>query len=137
MSSIVVGYDDSPCAQAALKRAIDLASNLGDELVIAYGVRPPGRPGEEFKAHAAALKELGDAWAKKAVAQAAKKGVQARTRVMKTRVAEGLADLAAKEQARMIVVGTHGERPIRGALLGSTPHRLLHLSEVPVLVVPG
>ncbi|MET9933088.1 universal stress protein, partial [Streptomyces sp. NPDC006324] len=26
--------------------------------------------------------------------------------------------------------------PIRGALLGSTPHKLLHMSTVPVLCVP-
>ena len=37
----------------------------------------------------------------------------------------------------MIVVGTYGESPIKGAILGSTPHKLLHMSERPVLVVPG
>ena len=31
----------------------------------------------------------------------------------------------------MIVVGTHGESPLRGAIIGSTAHKLLHLSEVP------
>ena len=36
----------------------------------------------------------------------------------------------------MIVVGTHGEHPLAGAVLGSVPHKLLHLSDVPVLVVP-
>ena len=36
----------------------------------------------------------------------------------------------------MIVVGTHGEHPLTGAVLGSVPHKLLHLSAVPVLVVP-
>jgi nucleotide-binding universal stress UspA family protein len=34
-------------------------------------------------------------------------------------------------------VGDKGLRPIRGAILGSTPHKLLHLSDRPVLVVPG
>jgi nucleotide-binding universal stress UspA family protein len=37
----------------------------------------------------------------------------------------------------MIVVGSYGDRPLRGAIPGSTPHRLLHLSERPVLVVRG
>jgi nucleotide-binding universal stress UspA family protein len=37
----------------------------------------------------------------------------------------------------VIVVGTRGESPIRGALLGSTPHKLLQLSDRPVLVVPA
>jgi len=47
-----------------------------------------------------------------------------------------LLQVASERKARMIVVGTHGERPLTGAVLGSVPHRLLHLSRVPVLVVP-
>jgi len=35
-----------------------------------------------------------------------------------------------------IVVG-YGESPMRSAILGSTPHKLLHLSERPVVVVPA
>ena len=38
--------------------------------------------------------------------------------------------------AHMIVIGTHGESPLRGAILGSTPHKLLHLADRPVVVVP-
>jgi len=34
------------------------------------------------------------------------------------------------------VVGTYGESPLRGAMLGSTPHKLLHWSSRPVLCVP-
>ena len=33
--------------------------------------------------------------------------------------------------------GGSGERPIVGAILGSVPHKLLHRSDVPVLVVPA
>jgi nucleotide-binding universal stress UspA family protein len=36
----------------------------------------------------------------------------------------------------MIVVGTNGEHPIKGVVLGSVAHKLLHVSHVPVLVVP-
>ncbi len=50
--------------------------------------------------------------------------------------AEALVDLAHERDARVIVVGTRGESPLRGALLGSTPHKLLHLADRPVLVVP-
>jgi nucleotide-binding universal stress UspA family protein len=40
-----------------------------------------------------------------------------------------------KHDARMIVVGSHGESPLKGAIIGSTPYKLVQLSEVPVLVV--
>lgn len=50
--------------------------------------------------------------------------------------AQALIEAAARHGARVIVVGSWGESPIRGALLGSTPHKLLHLSTVPVLCVP-
>ena len=39
--------------------------------------------------------------------------------------------------ARMIVVGSFGEPPLKGVILGSTPNKLLHLSSRPVLVVPA
>jgi nucleotide-binding universal stress UspA family protein len=45
----------------------------------------------------------------------------------------------AVEQARafggVIVIGTHGERPLMGVVLGSTSYKLLHRSPVPLLVV--
>ena len=31
----------------------------------------------------------------------------------------------------MIVVGSYGEAPLKGVILGSTPHKLLHLAEPP------
>jgi nucleotide-binding universal stress UspA family protein len=37
----------------------------------------------------------------------------------------------------MIVVGTRGEGPVAGALLGSVPYKLVHRSSIPVLVVPA
>ncbi len=50
---------------------------------------------------------------------------------------EALIDLAQGRGARMIVVGSHGEAPLKGVIIGSTPYKLLHLSPLPVLVVPA
>ncbi len=55
---------------------------------------------------------------------------------MPKRPSEALLSLAAEHDARMIVVGTASERPLTGIILGSVPHKLLHRSTVPVLVVP-
>ena len=43
--------------------------------------------------------------------------------------------MADQRDARMIVVGSFGDPPLKGVILGSTPNKLLHLSERPVLVV--
>jgi nucleotide-binding universal stress UspA family protein len=71
------------------------------------------------------------------VARAREGGVDAETELVDQRPAPALVDLADRHDARMIVVGSHGERPIKGAILGSTPHKLLHLAGRPVLVVPA
>lgn len=44
-------------------------------------------------------------------------------------------DVAQDRDARMIVEGSPGEGPIKGAILGSAAHRLVHTSQTPVLVV--
>ena len=50
---------------------------------------------------------------------------------------EALLEEAERYDATVIVVGTWGESPLRGAILGSTAHKLLHLSRRPVLCVPA
>ncbi len=137
MATIVLGYDASPGAERALDTALELASAFGDRLVIAFGVAPPGPPTEEETAHRRALEELGERVTEGALMRARDAGVDAEVALVPKRPSAALTELAERENARMIVVGTYGESPIKGAILGSTPHKLVHLSERPVLVVPG
>jgi nucleotide-binding universal stress UspA family protein len=134
---IVVGYDDSAGARAALDAAIDLAHELGDRLVIAFGYEPPGGMGEEITAARAAVREVGERFAAEALERAAAAGVEAELALVDARPVDALLALAAERDARMIVVGSYGESPIKGAALGSTPHKLLHLAGGPVLAVPA
>ena len=49
--------------------------------------------------------------------------------------ASALVTVSDEEDARFIVVGSYGERPLKGAIIGATPYKLIHLAERPVIVV--
>jgi nucleotide-binding universal stress UspA family protein len=50
--------------------------------------------------------------------------------------AHAIAHAAKEDGADLIVVGTGGQGPVSGLLLGSVTHRLLHVAPCPVLAVP-
>lgn len=134
--SLVLGYDESPGAVRALHVAIELAAALQEPLVLVYGAAAPGALGEEYRTHLEALHEAGRTVLDHAVGVAEGAGVPTTVEVLDEKPAQALLDAALRHGARFIVVGSWGESPVRGALLGSTPHKLLHLSPVPVICVP-
>jgi nucleotide-binding universal stress UspA family protein len=137
-SGVVVGYDGSECAKAALAVAVEVGKAYGDTVTVAfaYDLSPVGG---EITDYAAALKELAlkRVTEAKELATGADADVEVQTAVLERAPAHGLVELATELDARVIVVGTRGESPLRGALLGSTPHKLLQLADRPVLVVPA
>ena len=137
MGTIVVGYDHSDGAKLALRTAEELAKQFSDRLVIAYGYGASPRTGEELRAHNEALEELGREATDEGLANARQAGVDAEVALVADRPAAALLSLAEEHDARFIVVGSYGESPMRSAILGSTPHKLLHLSARPVVVVPA
>jgi nucleotide-binding universal stress UspA family protein len=137
MAGVVVGYDGSQGARAALDTAVELAARFADPLIIVFGSGPPGGPGEEARAHRRAIEERGEDVTGEAVERARQGGVEVELVVSPERPAEGLRKLAAERDARFIVVGSHGEGPLKGAIVGSVPHKLLQIAESPVVVVRG
>jgi nucleotide-binding universal stress UspA family protein len=138
MADIVLGYDDSECSHAALNAALELARAFGDRLVVAYAYGPPdAMVGEEYAEHRRALQEIGERATADALDRARGAGVEVDVALVPRKPADALVALAEERNARVIVVGTHGEGPFQSALLGSVPHKLLHRSRVPVLVVPA
>jgi nucleotide-binding universal stress UspA family protein len=128
MGTLVVGYDGTDGARAALKAAVALAGELGDDVVAVFGYTV-GRLGGEVSDYAAALREH----AQEVLAEAGEDGVE--TVELERSPVEALIEVADQRDARMIVVGSYGERPLRSVLVGATPTKLLHVSERPVLVI--
>ncbi|MFE4577827.1 universal stress protein [Streptomyces chartreusis] len=134
--SVVLGYDESPGAVRALHVAVEVSAAFDEPLVLVYGAAAPGALGEEYAAHRDALREAGRTTLSHAVQVADEAGVRTTVEVIDQKPAEALIDAATRHAARVIVVGSWGESPLRGALLGATPHKLLHLARTPVLCVP-
>lgn len=137
MGSIVVGFDGSDSSKAALRQAIDLAKGLGDDVVLVFGYAPPGIWGGEIAEHEEAIEEFGATAMDEAKRLVETDGVKAEYELVAKRGPEATIAVADDRDARMIVVGGGGETPLKGAILGSTPYKLLHQSERPVLVVPA
>ena len=131
---IVVGYDGRPGSQAALDEAVRLAEQLGAPLVVVFSwhVSPAGGEVQDLEA---AVEERGRAVLAEALARLEGSEVAVGTEMLARPPADGLLEVADARDAQMVVVGSTGEGPLRGILVGSTSYKLLHLSARPVLVV--
>ena len=133
---LVVGYDGLECAQTALRVAAGLAKSMEVGLIIVFAAEPPqlnlGGAGDQRRL----LAERGAELLEEAAALIAESGVVVSQRVVDEKPEHALIAVADECHAPIIVVGTYSERPLAAALVGSTPHKLLHLSHHPVLVVP-
>jgi nucleotide-binding universal stress UspA family protein len=132
--TLVVGYDGTEGARAALAEGLHLAERLGEAVHVVFSFASP-RLGGELHDLDAAIRERGDAVIGEALRTAAAAGVLVSSDVRMQDPAEGLIAAAEEVGASMIIVGSYGERALKSALVGSTPTRLLHLSARPVLVV--
>jgi nucleotide-binding universal stress UspA family protein len=137
MSEIVVGYDGSDCGKAALDEALGIAAALGDKIVVVFGYLPPGIWGGEVVEHAEAIEEYGQKVMAEARSRVESSSVESDVRMVPNKPSQALVEVADELDARMIVVGSYGDPPLKGMILGSTPNKLLHLADRPVLVVPA
>ena len=97
MGTLVVGYDGSECADAALDDAIELAEATGDRIVVAFGYEPGG-PGEEHRAHREQVRKFGERVTAPAIARAGEAGVEVDGRA--ARRAPGRRAAVARRRAR-------------------------------------
>lgn len=135
-STIVLGWDASDNARAALHKAAELAALDGSTVVVVFGYEIPAVYGGETGEYRRAVEALAERSTGHAVSRLEAAGVPFEVELVPERPAEGLVSVAVRRGASMIVVGTRGEHPVKGVILGSVAHKLLHISPVPVLVVP-
>lgn len=133
---IVLGYDGSDGAKAALLQAVDLARAFGVRLVVvfAYGQNPTGGVTGDVKR---AVEHVGEAMLTEAreAAAAHDASVVVEPELVDGRPVDALVTVAQQRGARVLVVGGNGHGAVVGSLLGSSTYKVLHHATVPVLVV--
>jgi nucleotide-binding universal stress UspA family protein len=132
---IVLGFDGSEGSRAAMEVTADLAKAFGAEVIVAFGYATTP-VGGETRDEELGIRDVGAHAAEEAAAFLRGAGVTVSVELVHDRPAAGILDVAAARGARMIVVGSRGEGPLVGAILGSVPYRLVHLAKIPVVVVP-
>lgn len=140
--TIVVPYDFSSAAKAALEQAKELALRLGGGLELvhvvdesAYYVMPIGVP----PVPPTFLRELEEKLREHLEREAEgvrKAGLSCETAVLRGLAAPTLLAHVEKTKPRLVVMGTHGRTGWRHALLGSVAERVVQRARCPVLVVP-
>jgi len=135
---IVVGYDGSETAGAALDYAVDRAGP-GGEVIVVYAFGPPpdwlGVPNYQriLNDHQERGRAALDAIALEG--HDALLEIEYDTELVGGQPAEAIAAVARAREADEIVVGSRGFGRARAAL-GSVSHDLLHRADRPIVVVP-
>jgi nucleotide-binding universal stress UspA family protein len=135
--TIVLGYDGSPSAKAALGETVSLAKAIGARVLVVFGYYVTPLGGQGGGDVGAELEKLGGEATDAALAELKAAGVEAEARLVAHRPAEAILQAAEESGARLVAVGTVGENPITGALLGSVVLKLVQISKFPLLVVPA
>lgn len=136
---IVVGYDDSAAARAALRWAADHATAVGGELLVVYVSSAIAEL--EFAVvqintdaiRAGYEQHLQGDW----TALLRERNIRFRTLVVVGRVATELMRIAHAEQASLIVIGMTGRGTLGEIVFGSAEHELLKHAVRPVVAVPA
>jgi nucleotide-binding universal stress UspA family protein len=137
--SIVVGTDGSESAQRAVAEAATLAEALGAKIHVLVAYRPQRVQVAGAPEGAARVWDVQpDTAAQSAVAEAAAgirvRGVEVETHTASGDAADALIELAERENAKLIVVGSRGMHGMT-RVLGSIPNKVSHRASCSVLIV--
>ena len=136
---VIWATDGSESADRALPLAKTIAAESQAPLVVVYAEEftMPGKGGGSLPVHA--NEEELQAKIEGQVGELSGEGLVATLESTRSKVggaAHSIAEIAAREHADLIVIGTRGHTPLAGLLLGSVTQRLLHIAPCPVLAVP-
>ncbi len=134
-NTILFATDGSKYSASAMEKAIDLARSYGGRLMAVSVVDVT----EEFLAQAPEaverLVETAKEYLSDVKERAAAAGVAVDTLVREAEAHHAITQLAAKNKADVIIMGSHGRTGVRRLLMGSVTEKVIGYAPCPVLVV--
>jgi nucleotide-binding universal stress UspA family protein len=142
---LLVPHDFSPCAEHALRTAVELAKAHGSELVLMHvSELPANLPRDALVVPASGagpvrIDEYATGGARQrldAITEPLRRaGVAVSSLAVTGDVAEQILALATQVGADALVVGTHGRKGLSHLLLGSVAEKIIRAAPVPVVCV--
>jgi nucleotide-binding universal stress UspA family protein len=135
--NIIIAVDGSEYGNRALKYAKNMAERYGAALWIVH-VFPHTSDllgYEDFEMLFSRRKGAGQAILDEAKEQLGDVGFDVKEELLEGPEAEAILEVAEKHKADLIVMGTRGLGSVKGLLLGSVSHKVMHYAACPVMVV--
>ena len=137
---VLIPLDGSPLAECVLEHLITLAKsgNVGEVVLIGIVEIPPGwaKEGIDFYAVRDSNIEETKVYLEKVKSDLAKKGIsKVSMEVMVGKPADLISETAKKIGVDLIIIATHGHTGISKWVFGSVADRVVHYSQVPVMVI--
>lgn len=134
---ILLATDLSPASEGAALQALDLAYDLGAELLVVSVIDPRSLrlSGGRFGARVDQVREGREAAAQELVTQGRSAGVQVHFLIWEGDRGESIVEAARSEQVDLVVVGSHGRGAVGRFFVGSVSEFVVRQAPCPVLVV--
>ena len=137
MADIVVGYDGSEHAKAAVADRRRPSREAWATASWSSSATSPRRSGASRPTCARRSRRRVASCSPRRSSTIDHEGVELEALLVDERPEDALVRIGKERNARCLVVGTRGEGPVTAAILGSVSHKLLHVADRPVLVVPA
>jgi len=134
---IVIAVDGSDEARRAARRGMRLAQGFDATVDVLSVVEQKAFRLTETSAEKAQLRERGEAAITEIEGLASEFGQTVTTKLLEGKPAVRISEYADEQDADLIVVGRQGLTGLGRRLLGGVTERILHRSDVPVLVISG
>jgi nucleotide-binding universal stress UspA family protein len=135
ISKILVAVDGSEYSDKAFEYATMMFTNHKALLLVVHIIEELGNIGYSISNQ---MEQDSQLILQQYQTKAENKGLQSSLRIIEDRgfsVAEKILEIAEKEKADTIVVGTKGQKPTEQFLLGSTSYKVAHYSKCTVVIV--